>query len=200
MEKHNQQFLGYALLKCITNHITVSFISHEKVLSDGVLVSGYYDGTKKELCVATKRPQKEYFPIFLHEFCHAEQDIENWTLEGESNQTSNDIWEWLTGKDIPMNRVKKSARIYQKTELDCEKRAVRYIKKYGLSIDIENYIKNANIYVYFYSSLLETRQWETKQSIFNHPELMKLVPDHFLNSYVKLPTGFTKIITNANVK
>ena len=44
-------------------------------------------------------------------------------------------------------------------ELDNEKRAVRMIRKWKLSVDVDKYIKGANAYIHFYNWMGYTRRW-----------------------------------------
>ena len=197
MTDNDQRFLGYIVKECIKYGVKVVFVPRDIVKADGCACAGFFDFQRKELHVACHKPQKEYCPILIHEFCHFQQFADNDPKFFETNdEENNDLWKWLKGRDIPMARVKKSVRMWQSFELDCEKRAAKHIKNFGLSLDRGNYIKNANIYILFYSTLLVTRTWPDDFKIYDHKQLIELVPDKLLKTFVKVPEKFLKIVMN----
>lgn len=196
MNDNDRRFIGYAVTECAKKGIKVVFAPKKFVYSDGTKCSGYFDEEDKELFVATKKPQRDWLSIFVHEFCHFQQWVEedpdymNLCQDGKLDIA---MWDWLSGKDIPMATVKKSLRAYQKMELNCEKRAVQHIDTFGLSIRKSEYIQLANIYVLFYTILYKTRKWY-KTPPYKVKKIMPIVPDTFLKSYTKVPAKFEKLV------
>ena len=194
MIKADKEFIGHAVLECTKKGVKVLFDHKEFVLADQTKCSGFFDEDKKELHVATRKPQKDFFPVFVHEFCHFQQWSDReplYMLISAGNSIDKDMWDWLNGKDISIDKVEKSIRAYQKMEMDCEKRVVRQIEKFGLSIEINNYIQMANIYVLFYSLLLETRKlYKTPPNQI--PSLVKTVPTTFIESF-EIPEDYRRI-------
>jgi hypothetical protein len=194
MTDNDKMFVGHAILKCIQKNTKVFFEHKESVdCGDEIKCSGFFDESMLELHVATKKSQRDFFPIFVHEFCHFLQ----WT-EGSKvyknisgTQKDRDMWKWLNGDDIPMERVRKSIKAYQELELDCEKRVIQTIDEFNLSIAKSDYIKQSNIYILFYSLIKKTRKWY-KYPPYNIPELRELVPDTLITNF-KLPKEYTKI-------
>lgn len=194
MNKADREFIGYAVAESSKKSVSVLFLPKKSVKVDGIKCSGYFDEDGRRILVATKKAQKDYFPVFIHEFCHFQQWAEKdplFMIPTNNEELDNDIWEWLNGDDIPMSRVKKSVLAYQKLELDCEKRAVEHIRNFGLSVNVEQYIKMANVYVLFYSMILKTRKWYVKPP-YKSGELLQLIPEKFVTSF-SLPDGFEEV-------
>jgi hypothetical protein len=194
MNNNDKTFIGWAISECVKEGIAVHLITKPYLEMAGGNCVGYFCEGDKELCVASKVPFKSFFPIFLHEFCHFKQ----WQTEeplfvklSKNSDLDNDMWDWINGIEISKSRVKKSIRAYRQMELNCEKRAVKYIDEFGLSIDKDWYIKAANVYVLFYGIIEETRKWY-KYAPYND-KLLDLVPGHFIRSF-KIPNGFRERI------
>jgi len=195
MNDNDRRFIGYAITECAKNKIKVILVPKKYVYTEGTKCAGYFDEDDRILVVATRKPQKDWLPILVHEFCHSQQWVEKEPLyiKITKNKKLDLMWDWLEGKDMPMSVVRKSIRAYQKMELDCEKRSVRHIKNFQLSIDMDEYIQLANIYVLFYSILLKTRKWYNKPP-YRVKNLMKEVPKNFLKSYIKVPSKFEDMV------
>lgn len=197
MTNNETNFLGMALAKLATNKIKVIFEPKRYVIADSEKCSGYFNEGSKELVVATKIASVNWLATFIHEFNHFNQWHEKDPLYMKvSNNVylDGDMWDWLDGEKIPKERVRRSIKAYQKLELDCEKRTVQMLKKYNLSIDIENYIIGANIYILFYNIVLKVGKWY-KQSPFKMTELFKYVPgDKLVENFEVLPAKFESII------
>jgi hypothetical protein len=90
--------------------------------------------------------------------------------------------EWLDGKRI--QKVDFHLDNCLALELDCEKRAVELMKLWDLGIDIKDYIKRANAYMYFWKYLKYSRKWCNP---YNTPScndiLVNMMPNRFLNDY-----------------
>ena len=194
MNENDKNFVGYAIAECVKKGVSVYFKNKDFVWTDNTKCSGFFDENNKIIVVATKKSQKNFFPIFVHEFCHFQQWSEEDPvfLDTSNNiELDSDMWNWLEGEKVPMSRVRKSILAYQKLELDCEKRVIQKIKDFGLSIEMNNYIKMANVYVLFYSLLLKTRKWYYKPP-YNSSKLLKIIPNEFITSF-EIPEKFEKI-------
>lgn len=185
MRTNDKNFIGYAVAECNKKHITVIFDHKKFVTADNTRCSGYFDDNKKKLIVACQKPQKDFFPVFVHEFCHFQQWVEKdpvYTKVSKGTALDYDVWEWLSGKDTPMERVEKSILAYQKLELDCEKRVIQHVDNFKLSIKKKDYIQTANLYVLFYSLLKETRKWY-KTPPYQVKEIVDTMPTTFIESF-----------------
>lgn len=136
---------------------TSLILSVSDVFIDTARVGGYFDEANNKIVVKLD----EYFlEILVHEYCHYIQWKKNskvWLEQGDSIDL---MWKWIN-KEIELD--KKHLNIIfdkiVKLESDCEKRAIKMIKKYNLDINLEQYIKCANAYVLFYDYVKEKRVW-----------------------------------------
>ena len=95
-------------------------------------------------------------PLLVHEFSHMQQWIENskvWSY----GKYLDDVDRWLVGDDV--KDIDEKINKIQLLELDCERRAVKYILKYSLPINLKIYCQKANAYLFFYTWMRETRTW-----------------------------------------
>lgn len=153
--------------------------SHEISLSDDIAVSGYWDQDDKELNVAVGFD--DWLTVLAHEYGHFCQ----WKENKFSSQKYTDAYvnydEWLTGeKELTEKEVNKACELIQKCELDCEKRALRFIKKYKLYSSEELYIQKANSYVLGFEASKKKRKW------------FKVSPSRIKKIYSSMPKKFTK--------
>jgi len=193
--KNDTDFLGLAMAECAKANVKVVFFPKEYVKADDENCSGYFDDVLKELYVATKKSQKDWFETFIHEYCHFQQWMEReptFMKLTHNRQLDNDIWDWIQGKgNISIQRFRRSMRAYRQMELNCERRVIKLIDKYNLSVDKKEYIRSANVYVLFYGLLESIKKWY-KFSPFNK-RLYVFVPDTFIRSF-KIPPGFKEKI------
>jgi len=193
MNCKDKEFLGNAIVECAKKNVKVVFEHKKYVSADGIKCSGYFDDYEKELWVAINKPQRDWFPVLAHEFGHFQQWSQGdpvYMKVSKGHNVNNDMWDWINGKNMSEDRIDKSIQSYQKMELDCEKRVVEHIKDFGLSIEPNNYIKQANIYVLFYSLVRETRKWY-KTPPYTIKGILDCVPPTFIESF-EIPEDYRK--------
>jgi hypothetical protein len=145
--------------------------------------SGYFDPEegKERLVVASNR--KDFLSILVHEYAHLTQWADNcyeWYNYGESY---NLVDEWLGGEDV--HNIGRHLKRAMLIELDNEKRSVALIKKFKLPIDIDDYIRKANSYMFFWLYLKYTRSWsKASNSPYNNKTIISKMPKRFLKEYV----------------
>ena len=198
--ENDRKFIGYAVTECAKEGVQVTFLPKSILKTDNISCSGWFNDGERKLFVATRNPMKSWISILLHEFCHFKQ----WQTKEPSfanlmrhPHLDNDIWEWLDGKKIPIERVRKSIQAYQEMELNCEKMAVEYLESFNLSINKIDYIKGANVYILFYGVVKSTREWIDYPP--NDNKLYSIVPSRLVKSF-RLPAGFKKRIINFSKK
>lgn len=119
-----------------------------------------YKPNQMVLAVATGDSVSKWLPILVHEFCHMHQWLEKDPTYTRSDEATGLLWEWLEGKiELSPKKAKHYAVLTLENELDCERRAVKLIKKLNLAINVDKYIKQANAYVYFYHLVAKHRRW-----------------------------------------
>ncbi len=188
------QFIGRCVAHMIKHGVSVTFYKTKKVMMDGEPLGGAFveDGKNLEFHVATG--SKEWFATFVHEYCHFLQ-----YLDKVSDSHPVYIWtryeEWRLGeRKLSAKTALKYNKIIQFVELDAEKRAVKLIKKYKLDLDVDYYIRRANTYVLFYNLVHKYKKWYKKNSPYNLPELIELMPNKFLKDLDTVPKEFEDIV------
>jgi hypothetical protein len=77
-------------------------------------------------------------------------------------------------------------------ELDCEKRSVKKLQKYDLGIDLDYYIKTANLYCWIYPYNMKTRNWiNMARLVRKNKKILDFLPTTFLKTaeeYITLPS------------
>jgi len=205
MTENDYRFIGHAVTRCTSKRITVTFSRKSQVeaLDPGKVpfkCAGYFDEDKKlrELAVGCAKAQRDWFPIFVHEYCHFLQWVEKNPLYFaviDDKEMGDALWNFINRKELktPKSLVVESARAWQALELDCEKKAVELIEEFDLSIDVADYIQSANIYILFYSILPKTGDWYTTPP-YEIDKIVSTMPEHFLDDYIRMPDGFEELI------
>jgi hypothetical protein len=119
-------------------------------------VLGYFDESKPELFVCVLSAK---WPMLLaHETGHLEQMMDKahqWDVDYLARFES-----WYMGKRrMKAANVLIACRAVQKMELDAERRAVRFAKKFHLTDDIAKYIRGANLYIWRYEVARRLGRW-----------------------------------------
>lgn len=154
-------------------------------------VSGLFDSDALELTVNTNKPVSEWLPILVHESCHMDQHAEDapaWIgldIKGHDACTLLDMW--LSHIiDLNPSQLEDVTNRVLEMELDCEKRSLEKIKRYKLPIDLKEYVKKANAYIYFYRALMRTRKWTNKEkSPYSVESVWTQMPSYFLDNQSK---------------
>lgn len=163
-------------------------VSYLKV--DGIRCSGYFDDSTMEMVVAMKSSYA--LEIIAHEFCHLTQFIDNCDPWKNLGNSLDKLTVWLNGKKV--KNIDKCIDAIRDMELDNEKRAVEIIKLFDLDINIEDYIKRANSYIYFYNWLKKTRRWSNpKNAPYKNKNVLSVMPSQFKKSYAKTPAKIEKV-------
>lgn len=184
-----EDFLFDTIEKAKENKIKIIFDPNKLEFTPGSECSGLFDSENLELTVSINRPKEVWLPVFVHESCHMDQFIENCDIWKNAyikdNDTSGILDMWLQGVvDLNETQLNEVIDKVLNLELDCEKRAVEKIKQYKLGINIVEYTKKANAYVYFYRALAKTRKWTTPiYSPYALKEVWSQMPNKFLNEY-----------------
>jgi hypothetical protein len=193
----HKKVLADITIDCIDNGITLKISNQKKVkVNDGETLgcAGFFDEARRELAVASGMPTKYWFQVLLHEYNHMRQWIDKIFSKPKYSNTF-DLWTWLDGSiELSSKDVSDTVSKIRNLELDCEKRTAKMIGEYpGLNINVSEYIKGANSYLYFYEIVRKHRKW-CKKAPYKIKEIIKLMPDYFLTNYTKLPKGYEKLV------
>jgi hypothetical protein len=193
----NLQFIEHVKKECKKFNIKCSLRSGKYVkLSNSIRCGGWFDDEKKELVVAMGR--EDFMEILVHEYSHMQQSIEDVPCWRPGADSCAILDEWLNGKNVPnINSHIDNVRIM---ELDNEKRSVQLIKKYGLNIDLDLYIKKANAYMHFYNWLKESRKWSSpNNSPYKNANILNMMSTKFNMKYDVLPLKIKKVFIQENI-
>jgi len=188
-------FINYAKAEC-KKHEVKAEISNRKYLliseENYIRVNGYFCSNNKVLRVASNRPFKKWFPIFVHEFCHFLQWKENckiWRNSYLGNiDASGEVFKWVDGKRMTCKKINRCITLARDVELDCERRVCKIIKEFNLPIDLNKYAQQANAYVYLYNWLRYSRKWyKTGNAPYENPKIWKSMPKTLKGSHNKIP-------------
>lgn len=185
-------FLDIAVQDLKDNGMKVVFSRYDRIRfeDDSSLVLGYFDPHYKILKLANI---EENFSTFIHEYNHFKQHQENteiWRLDLKS-----DLWDWVAGKiEYTPEKLEKRIASCRDVELDCERRTLIMIKKFGLSVDLKEYTKEAASYVYYYNYLAKSRKWfKRTEAPYNNKELLAAMPKNLNGDFSKTPKRIWKL-------
>jgi hypothetical protein len=161
----------------------------------GILCNGYFDDITSTLACALGKDVSQWLVILLHESCHMDQWVEK-VPEWTENVGMDNIEKWLNGDDtVNMNNIDNEIKTSIIVEVDCEKRTVEKIKKYGLDsiINIDEYIQKSNAYVLFYLWMRKNRKWYTiGKEPYNITDIVNVMPKTFDINYTILDSNIEK--------
>jgi hypothetical protein len=191
-DKNSINFIEEVIATCKLYGVKCSIRDVSYVKLGSFKCGGWFDGEDRELVCSMKN--NKGLALLAHEFSHFHQWAENsemWDLASKKNSHSA-MHEWIEGK--PIRDIKKHIAICRDLEVDAEKRAVKMIKKYNLPIDIDEYIRGANAYIYFYNYILNIRRWSApNNSPYRNKVLIASMPKTFMKDYSVLPDRLLKI-------
>lgn len=166
------RFFKYAKKYCSKHNKKIIVCNQKRLYLNGVKCAGWCDGN--EMAIAFKNPLFE--EVFVHEFCHMQQAIEKSPLWKEEFI----FWDKLEKKKINLKNWNDVLEVML-LERDCEARAIKFSKRYGL-FNNTAYAKKANIYLLFYQYVFLKHRWKDSTSIYSNMELYKKVPSKLFSA------------------
>ena len=158
---------------------------------------GWFDSEEKILKCAINRPVKKWLMSFVHEFSHFQQWKNNSKAWRETSigkiDAHSEFFEWINGKKISSKKLEIYCQKALNVELECEKMAVKNIRKFDLPIDVEEYIQKANAYIWLYKWILIRRaKWPSiSPSII--PQITSKMPKRFKRQYHTISEEYLKL-------
>jgi hypothetical protein len=198
MNKKDREFIEMVKSECkrLGVKCNIKDVKYLK-LTPKIRCSGYFDDTAAPILAAAMN-QDNAMEILVHEYCHMTQWNEGISLWKEASVALTKIDEWLGGKNV--RGLDKAFQLAIELELDNEKRSVKTIKKFGLSINTDLYTKKANTYLQFYNWMKISRKWSNPSNQpYKNKRLIEAMPANFKMNYDKLSPKIEKIFREENI-
>ena len=157
--------------------------------------NGFFDEEHMELACSCGKPRKLWLPILVHEYSHFEQwrdQCRAWTGGDLGNKdSSGEMFAWISGKRLPKRLVHLYVTKTRQLELDCEKRALKNIKKFKLPLDAKAYCQRANSYIHFHNYIEQSRKWyKVGQEPYAVKEVYGAMPTHLNGNASRTPRKY----------
>jgi hypothetical protein len=175
MGARNHQFVSH-VKNHLAEHGMKLVIGRGKMVNvGGYRCVGYFDDTEKVIKIAGQ--SQEFLSTLVHEYSHFLQYINKLKIYKKSNIAGYIIDDWFRGNEYPEKKLKRAFFIVRAMERDCEKRAIKLIKKFNLQIDPKMYAKKAHCYIYSHFMMEKTRKFYSyKKSPYHSPVVLKIMP------------------------
>lgn len=191
MNNNVKKLIGDIANKCLANGFSFKLEAKKSVQAgEGIDCSGYFD--EKDLVVASAK--KDWRDVLVHESCHLDQFVENskyWD-DGECGIIILDKW-LMKKANYNKKRLEKAIQNTILLELDCEKRTVKKMIRYGIKFNKTKYIQKANAYLLSYWASYRDRKWypfpyERKNIFENMPKVFMKAEEYLTsdNKWLKL--------------
>lgn len=178
-----QEFLDELYISAQNNNIKLELVDEPSILINGIKYSGVFQSNIPSLSVAIGKPEAQWQEILIHESCHMDQWIEQcaaWRNTAEKGYSF--VADWLEGTcELSDKKLNQYIRNCIVLERDCEKRTVKKIKQYKIDIDINQYVKKANAYLFFYRFVQKNRRWNAQHPAYEEPTIIAAMPNKILN-------------------
>lgn len=178
--------------------VNIDFRRSKNIQIMGSAFTGCFDESDWEITIATGRPWDIWFPIFVHETCHFDQWKEGCDEWNRLDYKGTDVYELLDtelqSKDPDMKLMWECMTRMRDMELDCEKRTISEIKKHKLPVDLQDYIKGVNVYMYWHMVVYVLRRYHGKKygTDTTFP-LRKHMPDKIQKNYDNMPLDYVQL-------
>src|SRR4051794_36961098 len=144
--------------------------------------TNYFCPDRKEIALSKHNAgMTSWLNCFIHESCHTDQWIQDRKFWNRNISSVAPYFDSLSDKSSLSKRDReKYTRNMINLELDCEKRTIEKIKKYDLPVDIKQYTKRANAYVY---GIVYAGKVQQYIPFYYTHEIAPLFPGEFQNCY-----------------
>jgi hypothetical protein len=175
MNTRNRQFVSH-VKQHLAQYGMRLVIGRGKLLNcGGYRCEGYFSDKEKVIKIA--RHGTNFLETLVHEYCHFLQYLSNSKIYIKSDKAILIVDAWFAGQNFDQEKLRKAFFIIRAMERDCEKRAIRMIKKFNLEIDTKLYAKRANCYIYSHFLMEKTRKFYAyKKSPYRSPLVLKVMP------------------------
>lgn len=181
-----QKFVWYALQDLLTNGIDIQLEAKDYVDLDGIVSKGCFQRDPLLLACACKGNYSKWLPIFVHEWNHGRQYIEEFPLyKNLSVEDETILWKWADGLvELSKEKVNSLIKTLRDIELDCELRTIETIKRFQLESEIELnwYTRTANAYLLFYNVFKKHKKWYVTPP-YEVKEIIEMMPNNIITNF-----------------
>jgi len=195
LDRKSRKYFDLYRRKMEKSRITLDLVDAPHLMygdlpASGLFIEVYEEDRLAELTVAVGRPVEEWFPIFVHETSHMDQFLESskyWhniyiIVDGERIEGIDILDRHIAGDSFPPEVLWEAVSRAVAVEWDCERRVVEKIKQFDLPINIEEYTKKANGYLYLYRMAAQERAWSIPgRAPYSVPEVWEVMPNRLLS-------------------
>lgn len=199
LTKHDKKFIERVKEDCKKYKISCKLkdVQYLKPVPS-IRCTGYFDDENRSLQVAMK--ERDSFEILVHEYGHLTQWVDQVPVYTKASKYLYAVDDWIGGLNLPMPMVEAAIQGVVDLELDNERRSVKLIDKYNLSIDKEKYIRKANAYLYFYHWMKKTRKWSRPENMpYKNKRIVAAMPTTLRGKYDKMPKRLEKLFEQENI-
>ena len=195
----NHQFVSH-----VKNHLAQ--YGMKLILGRGKLVNvggyrceGFFDESRKIIKIA--KNCNNFLETLVHEYCHFLQCINKSKIYKKSDLAGYIVDDWFRGQNYSPEKIKRAFFLVRAMERDCEKRAVKVIKKFNLKIDKKLYAKRAHCYIYSHFMMEKTRKFcSYKKSPYRSPIVLKVMPSSMeVCSHKSIPPKIYSILESFTI-
>ncbi|CAB4143552.1 hypothetical protein UFOVP449_217 [uncultured Caudovirales phage] len=167
-------------------------------LSGNIQCAGYFDTSAERPVLVVSIGRPEWIEILVHEYCHLTQWKEQPEFWNNAIVGITKLDEWIAGEDV--ENIEHYLGLVRDLELDNEKRSVELIRKWGLDIDVEQYIRKANAYIQFYNYMGKTRRWSNPQNApYSNQNVVNAMPNAFRMNYKRMSKRIEQIFEKEKI-
>lgn len=189
-------FIDSVISFCLIHTLELDVVEDKHVLIFGSECAGSFSARNNDtLSVAVGVPFEDWFPVLVHEFCHANQYVDDRKKFRAMDISSDRVFEWTGGKDFSDQDLDQAFSDSIWLESDCEARVMEAIKTHRLGhlIEAAEYAQKGNAYAQFYQHLRNTRTWYvTGQCPYKLTEVWSLFPTTVFVGTMSLTAEQTK--------
>lgn len=174
------EFIAFVGRQCDTYGISLMLVPNDHVTIGDTKCNGFFDDERKMLAVATGKDEDTWHATLVHEYGHMTQwmdQCDEWkALYIDDRITVEYLIDlWLAHKiELTSQQLDDYISRSRGVEVDCEHRSVALIEDHGLTLDVTDYCKKANAYMYFWTAIKQFREWYI---IGREPYTLKAVVD-----------------------
>ena len=142
-----ESFIGKCLAEMVADDVSVRF--NKRIYDSRHSYNSFTPDPRPELAINFfSQNIDEWFPIFVHEYCHYLQWSKTPEIWKKYDKPSEHLHQLLY-EDRP-TISKKYLHLLQEVELNCDKMAIELIKKHKLKVNLKDYIVDSNLYIACY--------------------------------------------------